>query len=450
MLEEEVIVKSAKNSNESLLIINTLIMIAMPALLFGGNCNVAAGLFIALGIVAPLNVLNYKRTWVDARAHTNLFYTIALAPCIISFAVAAFGIIDSPFWESDIGSRGYLSLQPARAGIIVSGALSSMGALMPELATISAAACALSLFFVTESRYIIRRIFFFASLFAAAIAVFGFIYSALESIPRFMLPSFGRNAFGTFSDASQWSAFAILWLGASMTVAAYSSQRFRIFTYLYSLKFFSFSISVLLFLSVIFCGKPIDKIFAMVLTAFGCAVLFFDTIPTRANMTRHWTSKYIHGKYKKMRLSVPAIFYALISVFLFAWAASMLVGSAKNPQERVIATDGAEGAVSFAERMAVYEDCKPLLDMKPIFGWGTGSFTNVFAFKQGADLGDAPYATPFSDLLQKLVENGYFGLILTFLTPAFLFLRWLYKRDFSLSGSIIFMSAGLTLVLGVF
>lgn len=75
MLDEEVIVKGSKHSGERLLIVNVIMMVMVPALIFGGNSELARGLFIALGIVAPLNVINYKRIWIDApRRHAVFLY----------------------------------------------------------------------------------------------------------------------------------------------------------------------------------------------------------------------------------------------------------------------------------------------------------------------------------------------------------------------------------------
>ena len=80
MLDEEVIVKDAKNGSERMLILNVILMVLVPAVLFGGNTDLATGLFVALGILAPLNVINYKRIWIDAPNGTIPFYFLSLLP----------------------------------------------------------------------------------------------------------------------------------------------------------------------------------------------------------------------------------------------------------------------------------------------------------------------------------------------------------------------------------
>ncbi len=447
MLDEEVIVKGSKHSGERLLIVNVIMMVMVPALIFGGNSELARGLFIALGIVAPLNVINYKRIWIDAPAGTLFFYTLALLPYLASFAIALMG--EPVLVSSDDAAKGFWRLAAENPSQILSATDSMLSAITPELLTLSAAACGLSIFFITDSRYIIRRIFFFISLGAAALAVLGFAYDALNTIPRFILPSFGENSFATFTDAIQWSAFAMLWMGAALVIGAYTSQRFRLFTFLYSLKFFAIAISFILLASILYCGTPLEKTVSLFLASAGFAIIFIDTIPTKGNLARHWTSRYVHTKYRKLHLSIPALAYGTISLILLSASISTGMNSWNNPNERLISSND-KFSISINDRMAIFEDCKELVKKCPPCGWGSSSFPTVFAFYQGADLSDSPYPSPHSDLLQKLIENGIVGLTLSFLTPFAFFLRWLWKRDFSKSGALLFMTAASLLVIGVF
>ncbi len=450
MLDEEVIVKDAKNGSERLLILNIIFMVLLPAVLFGGNSDLATGLFIALGILAPLNIVNYRRIWIDAPTGTIRLYLLSVLPFIISFAIAIVGIFNNVLIPSEIGSKGFFRLDTESTASIVSATNSVLSVLTPELVSLSAVACALSLFFVTDSRYIIRRIFFFCVLGAAILALFGFIYNALNMIPKFILPSFGKDAFSTFTDASQWSAFAILWLGGAMTIAAYSAQRYRLLTFLYSLKFISLLSATLLLFSVLSVGTPIEKVFALLLTSISYAIIGLDTIPTAENLERHWTSKYVHSKYKKLKLSIAPICYLTIALITLLSAISLGIESYNNQNEKLITSEGNENRISIVERTNVLKDAQSLLDSRANFGWGTGSFINVFSFKQGADLGDAPFPSPKSDLLQKLVENGYVGLALVIITPLVLFIRYLIKHSFSKSGIILFITSLLVAILTVF
>ena len=447
MLDEEVIVKGAKNGSERLLIVNVLLMLAVPALMLGGNTEIARGVFIAMGILAPLNVIIYKRTWIDADESTLPMYFLALSPYVVSLAIAATGtplLVSDEFASGEIWKFGGLG-----SAFFASANASTMSAITSELATIAAVACGLSIFFITDSRYIIRRIFFFASSGAAALALLGFAYKGLEALPRFILPSLGENSFATFNDASQWSAFAILWMGAALVIGAYTSQRFRLATFLYSLKFFAMLSAFVLLLSVLFCGTPLERTLSLFLTSAGYAIIFIDTVPTKTNLERHWTSKYVQSKHRKLRLAIPSATYAAVSILTLASSVWVGLSSWNNPNERLIVDEDAPFC-TLAERRAVYTDALALLQDEPPTGWGTSSFPSLFAFKQGADLRCAPYPSPYSDLLQKLIENGIVGLVLCALTPVVFFLRWLRKRDFSKSGALMFMTLAGVLGLGVF
>lgn len=450
MLDEEVIVKDAKNGSERMLILNVILMVLMPAVLFGGNSDLATGLFIALGILAPLNVINYKRIWIDAPNGTIPLYFLSLLPCIISLVIAVIGIFNEVLIPSEEGAKGFFSLDISNTALIVSASESALSTLTSELVSLSAIACALSLFFITDSRYIIRRIFFFCVIGAAIIAVFGFTYNVLKMIPNFILPSFGDNAFATFTDASQWSAFAILWLAGALTIAAYSAQRYRVLTFLYSLKFISLLSALILLLSILSVGTPIERVFALLVMSISCAIICADTIPTKKNLERHWTSKYVHSKYKKLKLSIAPIIYAIIS--LTSICAGIIIGlnSYNNPDERMLLDKNDTSQITILERTNILEDVQPLIELRPQFGWGSGSFMNVFSFRQGADLGDTPYQSPKSDIIQKLVENGYIGFALTTITPLIFLIRWLIKRTFSKSGIILFATSILLLILAIF
>ena len=110
MLDEEVIVKDAKNGSERLLILNVILMVLTPAVLFGGNSDLATGLFIALGILAPLNVINYKRIWIDAPNGTIPFYFLSVLPFVISMVIAIIGIFNNVLISSEVGTKGFFRL----------------------------------------------------------------------------------------------------------------------------------------------------------------------------------------------------------------------------------------------------------------------------------------------------------------------------------------------------
>ena len=452
MLDEEVVNKNTRHGNERLLIVNVLLMFALPAIFFGGTSDFITGLFIALGILAPINVFVYSRAWIDATPHTWMRFLLALSPYIIAFIITVVGLSHPALEHVQIGSREYLKLLKNGETLLASAAPSFLSAITPDLITLGCAACGLSIYFITESRYIIRRIIFYCSLIAASIAVLGFLYDAILAIKGFEnMPSFGEGGFFIFPIASWWSAFALLWMGGALTVAVYSAQRFRFVTFFYSLRFLSLLSAVILFFSIMYCGTPIERVLAMWFAAVACAVLTFDTIPTNKNLSRHWTSKYSRKRKNNFMSSaiVPCLVYAAAGLTAAAVSAFTIVDSANNKDEMLIVNADNESGVTLAERRALLVDSVDIIELKPVFGWGTGSFSNVFAFYQSSDLGDCAWDSPHSEIVKKIIENGFAGLALAAITPFIFFVMWLMRFDFSASGLVLLFALGCFGVLAV-
>ncbi len=451
MLDEEVIVKHSKNGNERLLIINALLMVFVPMFFLGGNNDISIGLFIAMGIIAPINVANYARTWVEANAHTLRNYIIALLPY---FAVLAFTILGlcNPVLKTVLsGSGEYFAIDTSGAGSFVSASINSLQPITLDLVTISAVAYALSIFFITDSRYIIRRIFFYCVSAVAVWTVFGLIYELiLDIFGRENLPNFGPGAFFTFPHKSHWSAFSIAWLGAGLTNAIYSAQRFRLKSFSLSLRSLSLLSCAIILWGICYCGTPLERSIAYVLCLFGFFVLVLDTVPTRKNMDRHWMSKYSQSLHKiTPRFYVPCAVYTLLALSFAFMLFHTCAKSLDNPNEMLLVNSSDESAITLVQKHSLVNDCLCLVKERPMFGWGAASFPNVFAFKQGGDLGDSVWITPHSDFLCKLVEYGFAGLALSMLMPMFFFFRWLFKCDFSASGAMIFLTCLSLLVMSV-
>jgi len=214
--------------------------------------------------------------------------------------------------------------------------------------------------------------------------------------------------------------------------------------------FFSLCAAAVLYLSVLYCGTPLEKLLGSLLASFGLLMLAVDTAPTKRNMSRHWTSKYSRtSRSAFLNLAVPFACYAAAAAAILSLAVYSAASSAKNPEERLLADSSNPCAITLAERKALASDSAELIEMRPIFGWGSASFPNVFAFKQGGDLGSSAWISPCSDLIQKLVEGGLFGLALLFVMPLAFFVRWLARWDFSVSALVMFAACAAVAALSV-
>lgn len=438
MLDEEAVLNGARNGNESFLAANVLAMTAIPALLLGGDSALAGGLFLAFGVLAPLNVLAYSRGWGDAPKHAFALYTLALSPWIVQLALTLAG---NPAVTED--ANGSLTLSRTCAPII-SAAFPFSAAVFSDLANLAAAACGLSILFITRSRYIIRKILFAGACMAAGLSVFGLLKIPLETIPQLPLPSLGEHSFSTFTDAPQWAAFGMLWLGAAFATALGAPQRFRAETFATSKRLASIAVAAAILLGIIRAGTPVEKTLSLALAGASFALLALDTLPTRENAERNAAARHLKSEYKRAHLAVPAACYAAAAVAAFLFAAKTVSDAAAGGSGGLFET-----SIPAEMRAGIFEDSRRLAETAPATGWGSASYQTLMAFTQGADLGSEPAESPRSDLLQKLVENGKVGLILAAITPVFLFAGTLFGGRLSATPLALLLAAVSVAAVGV-
>lgn len=452
MLDEDVVLKTMKNGNERLLLANVLLMVGATSLIIAGDTQLAAGVLLGLGIIAPINMISFKRNWVDAPPFVGTHYMLMLLPFIISLVLAFVGFLNPVIKVVYAGGREYFELMQVPAAI-VSGCSNYAAAILPELETLACVACAASIFLITDSRYTIRKIILYSAAIAAFFASIGIIYKLLSEIDTFSyLPKPNVNSFSSFPDTSQWSAFAIIWTGGALAMAIYTSQRFRLVNFVKSLRFALLLIASICFLSVMAVGTPLEKTMAMCMAMLACAILAIDTIPSESNLKRHYgsTRSMKAAKTRGWLNIIPCATFALVSLSMFSGAFMVATSSLDNEGEMMIVDSLNSKMTPLAERQNIILDAKKMIEERPYFGWGTGSFREVFAFYQGADLGTVSWSSPKSDLVQKLAENGIVGLAISSAMPLALLLVWLVRRSFSTSGIIMALACLCVVILAVF
>ncbi len=440
MLDEEVIEKKFKNENERLLVINALLML-LPTLFLGWNSNISVGLYIAVGILSFLNVANYARTWIDAPSRTVRNFIIALLPYIAVLALTIIGLCNPVVKTVLSGSVEYFALDDGVAGTFVLASINAFRPVTSDLVVISIVAYALSIFFISDSFFVIGKIFFYCVSAVAFWTLLGLVYELMLNIFGMEnLPNFGSGSFFTFPEKSHWAVFSMAWLGAGLANSVYSTQRFRLKPFLLSHRFISLVSCAAILLGIHYCGTPLEISASYALCTVGIFMLAMDALPTRKNMERHRTHRTRTLQEMSLRFYIPFLIYLILAL---SFASSLFCTCAKslnNPDEMLLVDSSDKSAVTLSQKQSLADDCLYIVRERPIFGWGTASFPVVFAFKQGGDLGDALWNTPHSDLLCKLVEHGFAGLALSLLTPLFLVFRWIFKRDFSACGTMMLLT----------
>lgn len=434
MLDEEVIKRNTQNISERILIANVLVMVLLSALLGGGNSESCSGLLIAFGIVAPVNVAIFRRVWPDAPRRLYLKYVLSISPYLALLAIAIAGVcnpcVEMASWG---GVSAFRLLDNYSSAAITSAADSAESALFPAFETLAIAASALSVYFICGSRYILRRILSYCVMGAALLALLGLLLElslSLENVNNVL--RMRQDGFSTFSSSSEWSVFAMIWMGAAFACALYSSSYRRLSAFVLSFRFLMLACACVLFFTALLTGTPLERIFACSIFALGAFLFAVSALPEFGDIRRKLKS----GEFGAIaaKFASPAAYFALAAfavILIFAFFDK----SVSNPDEKLIVSENSP--ITLRQKALVFEDSMKLIRERPVFGWGSGSFPTAFAFVQGSDTGASSWSSPTSDLLKKLVEDGFAGLALALLTPLALFLRQLARFDFGLSSVVM-------------
>ncbi len=441
MLDEDVVIKTARNNNERMLIVNVLFMAFFPALFLGENYDLVVGIFAASGIIAPVNMVNYFYSWTFAplgRVRDMLLYSL---PFLASIAIAAFAAFNPSLSVITSGDLEYFELLRSGGNVPSSSCYGALAPFSAEFVSLAAFWSGLSIFMITDSRFIIRKILTWGAVSAAAITLVGAFAVLVWNYEGELSENFSRTGFSPY-----WPSFCVIWCGAALAMSLYSVHKFRLFPFLYSQKFMCFCAAAVLAFFVFREGKTVHQTAVSLLAAAAFSILAFEVVPMKFNARKHKMLRYLTDHSKRLaKMRVPFVCYAAVAA-LGWWGA--VSGAAKICADTSVLWNETAGANSegFVSKKALTEDALKMLDSEHLlFGYGTASFPNAFSFFQGSDLGVSSWASPDSDLLQKLVENGVVGLVLSSATFVFLLLRWLWKRSFSRSGIVMFATLAVVL-----
>lgn len=449
MLDEDVVIRDFRNSNERFLILNVLLMIGLPSLFFGGSSPFVIGLFCALGILAPINTFNYIYSWSPSLAAPISKYAMAILPFVAGIAITCLSWAN-PIFHSYEGASGLLftmDTAPKSSPVMASDNL--LSPLLDDFTVLAAVMCALSIYFITNSRFVIRKVLCFSSYMAVAFLVLGLAIGFVCSL-GVVGEREPTSAFATFTDASDWASYATIWAGAAFAMAVYSEQRFRLLPIAYSARFHSLLAAFLLWGSALYSGKPLQCLISSAIGFFALAVLAVDIVPLKFNASRHEALRYISSHSRRLKKMVlPFAVYAILSVCAFILTLFYAQKILADTRLVYAAPDGS-GSITYAEKMALFDDAKKMIGDHKLFGCGSSSFAAAFSFYQGSDIGSAAWPNAGSDLLQKLAENGVVGLILSSITFVGFLLVWIFRFSYSASGLVMMSTIAGILILAVF
>lgn len=400
MFEEDFQAPGAKTPTEVLVAWHLCVLIVFSSWAFGGAIYWADGFIFAIGLFAPVPFLVHLSSGFYKTTGNARRYLLASVPFWLLALVFVARAFNPSLTTAYVGEEALAALREA-AGLLPASTL-WVSAVVPFFAGAFLYLCALNLFFVVETRFLLKRMLYIGGLSAVVLAGLGFLQQSLESTRILgFLTAPHAFFFSTFVHPSHWCGFALLWASALLGLSNYLKHRQRWRVWLFSPGFLCFAGGVLLLLSVFSVGNFVFRFAAAILAGITLVLYSLDHFRETRGV---------------LRWGVPAVFLGA-ALALLAYSLSLFVETVEDVYRPVAKTATNDpqfelGALRPIEhRLALIEDSLELAGDRPAFGWGPESFGIIQQFHQQADLPQTYYEHPRSDLMLALVEGGGFALI---------------------------------------
>lgn len=441
MLDELVIIKRSRHFSERALTIIMLAITCIPALFFGGNSPFAMTLICSLGFLSILNVVIFRIDWHDLEKFAFRKFILMISPVSILFLMSCIRMTQESLQTSSFdGSLYYTILDSSNFSSVF---VSSSNMLFNILVLFFGIITALTIYTVTSSRFVLRNAFLMIGSFVAFLGLIGlfieFFFVISEGGTNFRI---SENFFITFPNRYSWAGFATIWMSILIGSAIYTGQSFNLFEILNSTRCFILFAVGILFYSILATGFTAQKILAFFILLVSSIIFAIDVFPNKFNISRHISSA--KAKILTWQKWIPFVVSIFISIFSFCGILYLMFNSQN------LLFEPSKYSPSYAELQLLQRDTIDIIKMKPLFGWGAGSFETVFALHQGSDIANSLWQTPNSDLLRFILEYGIIGFLLVSISPIVLFAIWLIRKDFSKSGMIFFITILGMLALSIF
>lgn len=266
---------------------------------------------------------------------------------------------------------------------------------------------AVGLIAFTQSQFALQKVLNTLTMSAMILAAIGAVGAVLHwrKILTYITPA-QSDFYAVFPSGHQWAAFALFWTVVGFGVLMHVRRRgtwkslFAKNGVWWILGWF------LLAGSVYWTGAPVHRF----LLGVGLGLLMLATGVGLAGRGRTGAISVLVG------LILGAAGLALTGFSVFTFASTFTEAQAN--------TGMSPFGIPWEVQSALWRDAWALFEQRPVFGWGAGTFSDVFPFQQQIDLHHSHYASPHSDLLKALVEYGAVGVALWLLFPLALLIQF--------------------------
>ena len=204
-------------------------------------------------------------------------------------------------------------------------------------------------------------------------------------------------AFGSFFYKNHWAYFALLAAGCGMGLfhSIYARERA-------TGHFPEKSVGIALLVLILLISIPLAEARAASIVAAPLALAFLLSIFAP-----------IRRRYPRRFILLCALSFCGSSIMLYTVAKPQLDRSIERTEHQIESVEAAD--YTTVKRLALYRDSWRMIQEKPLWGWGFGSFIHIHPIYAGDEFYkpgfDYPVAYEFahSDPIQCLVEFGIFG-----------------------------------------
>ncbi|MGF1450014.1 MAG: O-antigen ligase family protein [Opitutales bacterium] len=405
MFAEDFPIPGPKNSTERALLYFLCGITILLSWAMGGEPFWAMVLSTALCIAGPVIFIFHWRSGYSTQRRPLLLYTLLMAPVWVALTAFFVGLSNPGIIELSVGRVEYLALNQTGRWLPT---LSDWHAAWASTAfTVVAVAAFLPIMLLVESRWVIHRILLVLGVNAVLLAVLGYVMYFTGFDNMFGLVAERADpGFSLFLSAERWSAYALVWTGVLLGLACYDKFTIPWGQFLRWNGLLELVGAVVLGSSVYVTGSPWAIGAVSILFALTLGYLAYDHHIVEKGKLLRWP-----GTFALAALTIAAALGGTQVTY------DAIRGDAPEPPLQVdaVQSPGASAQLDLrvvngpSGKQSRFRGAVEMMEARPAFGWGPGSYGRVYAFFQEVDLREPYYTLASTTLAQSLAERGLVG-----------------------------------------